>query len=352
MPDQTFERYGSFVRPFLDVGSVSDNVLKLFEGETQFVEVGRGGNGVVRAPHNFYGTQFVKKTPLKDLEFNMTERFREILTSPDLKPYVVWSLDVHPIRDDSREYAIMERLQPLGDAIAACSETQLETMSQSFLRWSLKCLQTLNSMHLYAPDFTLGNIAHGLTLEPAINHEFRLIDVDGIVDGELLGETVQVSSAYVQFLSPDGAASVIFSKAHFGGKVEHLRRVLRAIQDLASYLVHTVFEIRLHRAGTKTELKKSVALMQSLCLRAIFKEFGVWPGDIIMSFRVPVEVTDFVKPRFTLKGKSNPTSEPVYSTCLKQKLNQNGIYFNDTSEDGLNLKCNEERLEFILMKNG
>ena len=53
MPDQTFERYGSFVRPFLDVGSVSDNVLKLFEGETQFVEVGRGGNGVVRAPHNF-----------------------------------------------------------------------------------------------------------------------------------------------------------------------------------------------------------------------------------------------------------------------------------------------------------
>ena len=167
-------------------------------------------------------------------------------------------------------------------------------MFQSFLRWSLKCLQTLNSMHLYAPDFTLGNIAHGLTLEPAINHEFRLIDVDGIVDGELLGETVQVSSAYVQFLSPDGAASVIFSKAHFGGKVEHLRRVLRAIQDLASYLVHTVFEIRLHRAGTKTE-SKSVALMQSLCLRAIFKEFGVWPGDIIMSF-MPVEVTDLQSP--------------------------------------------------------
>ena len=42
----------------------------------------------------------------------------------------------------------------------------------------------------------------------------------------------------------------------------------------------------------------------------------------------------------------------MYSTCLKQKLNQNGIYFNDTSEDGLNLKCNEERLEFILMKTG
>ena len=338
-------RYGSFVRPFVDVAGVGDNVLKLFQGENKLGEVGRGGNGVVKAPLSFYGAQFVKKTPLNTSEFNMTKRFRKILESPALKPYFVWSLDVLPEGGDSQECAIMERLQPLGDAISACSDTQLDAMSNSFFDWSFGCLQALNNRHLYAPDFTLGNIAHGMVLEPVIKHEFRLIDVDGIVDGEILGDDIQVSSAYVQFLSPDGTRSALFSGSHFGDDVQHLRHILVSIQNLANYLVNTVFEIRLHRA-VKKEVKQSVAMMQSLCAKTIIKEFGAWPGDIIMSFKVPVEIITFVnaKPRFKLKLATEEKEEEetnVYSTHLRKKFEQFGFP---------GPECDEANLGFVLRR--
>ena len=280
-------RYGSYVgKMFVDEAAVSSVLLKLAKGRLGDPVASGSYGEVSRFP-------FVVKRPNYNSRIEYKGNVLDKLdANPILSDYVVWTC-LERAAGNSAESVVMQELQPLDQAIKRCPEDQLAEMKYAFRAWVAVCLDTFNKNEIYAPDLQIRNLAY---LRNTLPHNFRLIDIDGLITTDGFECIESVYSAYVQFKKDTPNKPFLpLNEKQFEGNIEHFKSTLRAIQKYNVALILLVFDIRTEsEETTKTSVKKAVAAAQANLVGELARLLKSFPGGMI-EMNAPVELHAYCK---------------------------------------------------------